>query len=493
MVKIMRKDELKFLIEPFIYEKLDKHEYKSELYEPQKLLTWNRFDLAFKLLYLDEKEKNYNYAKHIYREDIRSQTLGEFKEFGNKNKANFEKYIETFENTYNSIKNHGFEDKETLVPLSVDNTIINGAHRVASAIHQNKFVKCIKLDLPTMICDYDYFYKRNVSIDVLDSVANKFAEYAENTYIACVWPPEVIPEKQVEFKFINIVYKKDIKLTANGAFNLIYQFHKDKNGINDKENNFEEIYEKVTEYFSKPKKCRVILFQSKNIEEVRKLEEQVRQNYEIEFSSIHITDRKEEVIRISRLIFNKNGLHFLNYTNPDKFKLTDKCLLNFKRFIKNNNLNPNDILISSDFVTSIYLDNTPSSEKIPYISNYSLDVNEQDILSLDDLRYSTVEEKELIYNPKYYFQINGFKLMSFIETYKIKKNRANEKDLMECKIMESILVENNEKNFNNIKPSMNYIKIKMQKKLVNYTLNTLKVMGLYKPIRLIYRKIRDKG
>jgi len=80
---MIKKQDLKNKLEPFIFNKLQKDEYEIQNIDSKKLLTWNRLDLAFKLFYLDNKDKNPELAKKVYKEDIRAQTLGKFVEYGN--------------------------------------------------------------------------------------------------------------------------------------------------------------------------------------------------------------------------------------------------------------------------------------------------------------------------------------------------------------------------------------------------------------------------
>ena len=79
----MDKKKINDKIDKFIYDKLHKNNYEVEKFKAVDLLTWNRLDLAFKLFYLDNKIKNQELALNVYKEDIRSQTLGEFVERGN--------------------------------------------------------------------------------------------------------------------------------------------------------------------------------------------------------------------------------------------------------------------------------------------------------------------------------------------------------------------------------------------------------------------------
>lgn len=101
MVEI--KSNIKNKIEPFIYKKMMEKEYKTNEIEAQELLTWNRIDLGFKLFYLKNKDKNKKEGEKIYKEDIKTQTFGKFIEYENE-KNDFDKFIKTFDQTYNNIK-----------------------------------------------------------------------------------------------------------------------------------------------------------------------------------------------------------------------------------------------------------------------------------------------------------------------------------------------------------------------------------------------------
>src|SRR6056297_1515930 len=195
------KNSLQGLVENFIYEELDEDKYELiSIFSPE-LLTWNRFDLGFKLFYLDLTNKNPSLANRVYQEDIRSQTLGKFKEPGNNKKNSFQKYIKKFEDIDFRIKKYGFDAQKSSIPLSETDTIINGAHRVASAIHSQKELRCVRLNQKVMICDYKYFYERSVPEHILDIAACKFIEYAYNLYMAFLWPSGKGFNDEVESKF----------------------------------------------------------------------------------------------------------------------------------------------------------------------------------------------------------------------------------------------------------------------------------------------------
>ena len=123
-------DYLKGKIEPFIFNSLNKKTYDVVEVNPTILLTWNRLDIAFRIFYLKFKNKNLKLATSIYLEIIRAQTIGNYKEYGNEKKTSKTDFIESFNKTFNDIKLNGFNEKKTLIPLSKNRSILNGAPKV---------------------------------------------------------------------------------------------------------------------------------------------------------------------------------------------------------------------------------------------------------------------------------------------------------------------------------------------------------------------------
>jgi len=485
---------IKTLIEEFIYKYLEKEEYEIHKISSKKLLTWNRLDLAFKLFYLNNKKINPKLALEVYREDIKAQTLGEFTEYGNELlKNNFDTYIKSFSNTLNNIQENGFDKKKTLIPLSSDQSLINGSHRVSSAIYLEKEVYCITTEADKLVADYQYFFKRDVSNELLEIVVQEFIKYsADNIYIAFLWPSGKENKDRSEKEFSNIVYKKEIKLNAKGAFNLLFELYKHMDWIGNEKNGFQGINQKLIECFPSFNKFTVLIFQEDNLEQVQIIKKNVRKIHNIGFSSIHITDYKEEAIRISNLLLNKNGLHFLNFANPLKYKMIYNELNIFNSFLNKNKINKNEVLIDGSVILTLY--GLRNNEDIDYLLLEHKEIKLQDIRFENhdsELKYHKINKNELITNQKYYFQYMGFKFISFEQLFYMKQNRAEEKDINDCNMMKS-LIENNK--FQIIKSKINqkilYFKIKSKAYILSSLIKILKKIGLYIIIRRIYRTIK---
>ena len=487
---MINKQNLKQLIEPHFYNNLKQEEYDIKFIQANKLLTWNRFDLAFKLLYLEMKDFNVEFSKEIYKEHIKAFSLGKFIEPGNEKKNSIESFIDEFENTFKNIKLNGFDKNKTLIPLSKDGSIANGAHRIASAIYLNKDVDCVTIDSSNHIYDYNFFYDRNISSDILDIVATKFIEYAPNTHIALLWPIGINKDKEVKGIFKNIVYEKKIKLNHNGAHNLLSQIYYGEEWLGSVENDFKGSKGKLVECFKTFNEFSVIAFQATSLDEVLKIKDNIRDIFGVGKHSIHITDTKEEVIRVARVVFNDNGLHFLNYAKPNRYISTHKKIEEFKKFIKQNNLDTKDLLIDSSFILSCYGLREAKDTDFFCSDNTKIKIKFDDInIHDEELQYYDDIKNELIYNPKNYFYFNDIKFLSFNQLYKMKSNRNEIKDKNDCKMMEALIENNRFKEFiNRFKQYLFYSKIKLRAKLMS----VLKVIGMYNLLKQISTILLNK-
>jgi hypothetical protein len=71
---------------------------------PNILITENRLDIIFKLIYLELKEKSPNYAQELYKQHIDAFTLGKFQEPCNESKKNLTDFLRIFSEIEKSIK-----------------------------------------------------------------------------------------------------------------------------------------------------------------------------------------------------------------------------------------------------------------------------------------------------------------------------------------------------------------------------------------------------
>jgi hypothetical protein len=492
----VQKSFLKNKVESFIYNKLTEDFYEISELNSTKLLTWNRFIISFNLLYLDLKDKNQKLADKIYYELIRSTSLGTFIESDfEKEKNSIVRFLYEFDKTFNDINTNGFDIEKSIIPLAYDGSILNGAHRSAISIFLNKNVNIIQTNLSPINDDYNSLYKRDVKTKLLDLATIKFIEYSENIFVAFLWPSCDKIVNQTHF-FNKIVSIKKLKLTENGAFNLIYELYRHMDDwVGKPETNFLGIQDKFIQCFPNGDfQVKVIVFQSDSLESVKKLKDKIRVKCNIGYSSIHITDTKDEALSISRLIFNNNGIHFLNFSNTLKYhNLIKHNSEEIKNYAYNNGLCSEDIIIDSGALLCLY--GIRKNSDVDFIvihdekdlTNSNLDFHDSELI------YHGLEKEELIYNPEYHFIYDGLKYISFKQLFHMKKNRSDTKDKNDLRLMAQFLNDNSDLiNFTKIKQRFFYFKIRSISKLKIYVFKILRLTSLYKPVRFIYRSFKDE-
>ena len=394
------------------YLALKKHHVVMD-FDPLDLLVYSRIDLAFKIFYLDMIEVKPDLATLVYKEHIRALSLGSYSEPGDSNKNGIEDYLKTFNQTILSIKEKGFDSNKTLIPLSKNLSIANGAHRLASSIFFNKKIKCIVTDVDNHLYDYNFFLKRAVSQDHLELAVNKFIEYSNKTYIAFLWPVAKGHISSVRNLLSNIVYEKSIKLSINGAHNLITQIYSEEDWLGNTGNSFKGAMSKVTECFKDTNPVRIIVFTSNDLNEVIDIKNKIRQIYNLGKHSIHITDNKSEALKISKLILNPNSLHFMNNGRPYKYINNYNFLIHFKKYLFENELDPNKFVLTNDIVLSLY-GIRPSFEKDCLVIGK---IDNDKIYGVNFIE----SENDVLLNPANFFWFYGLKVLSFENIYRFKQ------------------------------------------------------------------------
>lgn len=337
--------DLKKLIEPHFHKELKDEVYKVRIIEPETFLTYNRLDIAFKLLYLEYINACEKLAMQIYDEHLHALTLGKYVEPGSPEKNSLAKFVSEFRRIHERVVQDGFDQSKSLIPLASDGSILNGAHRLASAIHENKPVACVEINSTPHPYDYQFFYSRDVPQAHIEMAVSKYVETANNVYVALIWPSAAGLDEEIKESIPNIVYRKEVKLNPVGARNLLIKVYHTEPWLGAIDNDFKGVEGKLIECFKNFNPLRVVAFQADMFDQVLEIKNKIRALFDIDKHSIHITDTKDEAIRISRLLFNENSIHFLNHADPYKYASNKDALIKLEEWVDEAAINHNDILV----------------------------------------------------------------------------------------------------------------------------------------------------
>ncbi|POB13204.1 hypothetical protein [Halobacteriovorax sp. DA5] len=476
----------KKLVDSHFFRLLKSPSYETNIKSPSFFLTNKRFDLGFKLTYLKYKNTKSQWPKDLYISHINAFSLGEFTEPGNPKKNNSEIFLESFDSITKDIAANGFREDESLIPINHNNIILNGAHRVSSAIHNKRTISTIQIDEPDPNYDYIFFKKRNVKQQYLDCAALSIIENKEDLFAAILWPSSNSKITDIEKLIPNIFYIKSINLNKNGAHNLLSQIYFEEEWIGSPQDNFKGCYGKLTECFQSNSPLRIVIFQSKNLNDVLKIKNKVRSFYKIGKHSIHITDDHEETLTTANILLNDNTVHFLNNAHPNKFLNFRKKISKLKEYINKNKINSEDLLIDTSSTLAIYgvrdANDIDILTRLPktLFSDSDIDIHN------DSIKFHQSSIEELITNPSNYFTYEGLKFLSLNRLKIFKENRNEIKDKLDLEMIERLVKKEKSALLVKLLHYLNFKLLKIRKVIIK----TLKHIKLYNLVRFIYRKLK---
>lgn len=453
-------------------------EYSIFEIDANELILSQRIDLMAKIEYINFKEKNINcdFAKELYIKHIEAFSNGTYTEPGTPEKNSINKYLKEFDNMIDEIKTNGFNPAKSLIPIGKNNEILDGSHRTSISAYFNKKVTVIKFNSLTRNYNYKFFKDRLLDEDYTDYLISKYCELKNNIYIACLWPI-ANEEKYIEYiddivkrNECNIVCSKQINLSYKGLRNFMIQIYGHQDWIGNYRNGFKGVNQKVDSCYRENKETIIYVLESDEFENILNIKQEVRKLIGIGNHSIHITDNKLESIQISKLVFNKNSIQHLNRASPNKYiEFNDKINI-YKKRILNNNLDMNDFIIDSSGVMGIF-----GIRDCTDIDFLSLCVN-QDLVTYNniidkhdsELKYYDINKDTIIYDPRNFFIYNDLKFTTLSLLKKMKKNRKEDKDMEDIKLINNYIKNENiiETKYllfkNNLKRKKRFLEIKIK-------------------------------
>lgn len=290
---------------------------------PGQFVVSERIDLICKLFYIEcrEKKRDLSFAKELYTEHLRAFSEGTFKEPGNDDKDSLEKYFDTFDRLIDDIKENGFDASKSVIPVSDNGVILDGSHRVAIAIYYNIELPIVRIHGTEPCYDAAFFQKNGLKRIYLDFMIDQYIRRKEQTYVVCLWPAGYDEEKNKMTDAIlrqaaHIVYRKEIKFNYSGIKQLVTKVYYHQSWTCGIENGFSGVEGKAKPCYAKNEITTVYVIEDITQSEIVELKSRIRDIYQIENHSIHITDTKDEAIEAAELVFNENSVHLANYGDP---------------------------------------------------------------------------------------------------------------------------------------------------------------------------------
>ncbi len=405
----------------------------------------NRFDLPMKYLYAKFREYNIKskFGLNIYKEHL--SVWNGFKEYNRPEKNTFEAFKLEFDNILDSIKNSGFDGNRSKIVIDSNNKLLNGSHRTVGCTLHNKnaeFFVGEKYKDGQLDCGYKMFEQLGLDSFYMDAAAYELCHLNKNLFVVSLFPSAIGNDDLVESILSSngsIAYRKIVNLNTNGAFNLMRQMYYGEEWAGNVHNNYQGFRDKANLCFTNENSMRVYLVEFDDLSKTVEVKNKIRDIYKISNHSVHINDTHEETIRLARVLFNENSIHYMNNAKLQYFHKFENLLQYFKSWISNNSFNVEDYCITASSVLSIY--GLREGDDLDYLHKGKEIDGHNVIHSHNEYgvgKYST-EIDDIIYNPKNHFYYNDIKFASLDIIKKLKEFRMEQKDINDINLIEGVL------------------------------------------------------
>jgi hypothetical protein len=417
--------------------------------DPVDLLTPLRFDISAKHYYAKNKDKRTKFPKDLYAHHI--EVWNNFSEYGDPSKQNKEDFINQFNNIIESIKETGFNQEKSLIPIHREiDSPLNGAHRLAASIVHNKKVACYRAPDKDGQLDCSYYFLRSREENVLgglnkqyaDFMALNYAKLKKNSFIVTLFPSaldRINEARDIVFRRTSVVYEKPVYLENFGPFNFIRTLYDGEPWAGNWQVGFQGVLSKVQQCYPRLGPTYVFLVQTDDPQILRSVKEEIRSLYNVGNHSVHINDYHNETVRIASCVFNNNSVHFVNNSEPKYLKNFETYFSRYRNWLSRSNYDTDEFCVDASAILSAYgLRDCRDLDFLYGGKHIESGIHEVNCHN-EELKYYLHHKDDIIFNPSNHFYHLGLKFATLDVLGKMKNNRAENKDFVDLQLIKRIL------------------------------------------------------
>ncbi len=406
-------------------------EARIERCDPLALVSPDRLDLMARYVFVRQREQGWavGWGTSIYRHLLESWNA-EFRD-GDGRKSSFTDYLRHFTALIDDVSLNGYDQARGLVPYT-GNTVVDDAHRLATALYFNQPVDAVRLEGPVQKQDAAALLRIGMSAAVVEQLVNEYLTLDEDCYATVFFPApwaEVNAALSLLAEKAHIIHAKDISLTEQGRRNLIELLYGHEPWWN-----VDLLDRFVRLRFPNGGDAKVVFVKTPPGEGSRPTKEHVRQAFP-GLHYVHMNDTHRETRWIGDLVLNPTGVKFLNLRPTFQPKRFRKLLAEYEGAL-GAAANPAAYCIDSGAVLAAFglrdcndVDYIVPQQSFPLLSGGELACHN------DEYREFQIPVDELVFNPAYHFSYKGVKYLSLETVLLFKSFRGAKKDLRDCRLI----------------------------------------------------------
>ena len=399
--------------------------------DPIKNLSSSRFDLGAKLLYgrtyLSGTQQGWPFE--VYKEHIR--VFNNFVET-DKLKIGIKQFVSVFESLISSMWDEGF-NSDFAIPVSQNDIIEDGAHRLSAAILTSKAVTVKSVSKDPCNYNYQYFRDRGLQENYLDAMALEFIRWKSSLRLLIFYPSVTVPgefeEKDFLEKEVDVFYCKEIYAKATDGKHFIQEIYREEPWVGGHKDGFKGARRKAKGCFSKDGVLRVYLIEPNQNTDLVSLKEKLRANYNLGKHSVHSTDTYDETKYLGNILFNNNTLELIRLNQVYLSKWNRVLFDELNDLIALEGIDSEHLFVHGSFLLSLLeireardIDLVVSTHREYQISSPNLGTHNQELKNLK------FDVNDSLYNPNNFFWYKGVKVVTPNELIRYKERRNEYKD-----------------------------------------------------------------
>ena len=455
-----------------------------------RYLHAHRFDVIVKIVYayfIVFKEQVPNcitaaYTEHIrvwnsyreYCEDIDQQTMTDFNKTC-KPKENKDDFVLSFHNLIRNIKQNGFNNSISIIPVDKSGFLINGAHRLSASIVLSKPAAFKRMTYTESYKNnFEFFQMRGFTTELTDLVLLEYMKIqlalniSSQVSIMTIFSTNL--EKEVAMRRIfrkycsrdgKTLYEKNATITVLGMKQLITHMYGLQPWLSTNISNMEYLFSSLDAV-----KIRFWFFFGHEKTSLTVCKYKIRSLYNTKSLklSVHIPDSPATNLILAQMILNNNSLLFLNHANKGHacrriaMEIARRSQLPVLNNLPEIYQGREDIMVDGGAVLDIFDIRQGTNIDVLFLNSvdkrllgdkHGIDVEPHTfVLNTQNRGYPWGEEHldanvtkwDLFYDTRFYGQCYGLKFMSLsqIISYKTKRHKPG-KDRKDVSLIKNFL------------------------------------------------------
>jgi len=425
--------------------------FPVEWFEPRDLLTPQRFDFAAKHIYARLRGKNVNsdwgrsvYAFHL---SIWNKFFEDFPR-----KVSEAEFLESFHRIISDTRQATDRGLSSLVPLARNGTPLNGAHRIVAALLSGKSVACTKTEVSPAWADWDHRFFEGLAAsaghlkasDLFDAMALEFCRMLPNIAIAVKFPAAKGRDEEVDrilSEHATLFYRKAVTFENDAPVHLMRSLYEKEPWLGTYENDFDGARWKAGRCFIRRGPAHFFLLACDDKEDLMRAKARVRDLFGVSNHSMHITDTRDEALRVAKLAFSNSSIGFVNGRCLRGTPTFDNLLLKYRNALTCVD-DSDDFCIDGSGVMAAH--GIRDCADLDYISHgdQRLPLTSDTLISSHNEYGKHYGEKtldDIIFHHCNHFYLEGMKFASLANLREWKRARGERKDQLDVALIDAFL------------------------------------------------------